>query len=180
MTTLEGWTVADSCVEGGIGWVTPSCSERAEFDVVRCQLLDAVADHARNPDVHAIVISELPPGVMNGPPHRNPKLDDEERAELWRQINDVVWKASKTIVLRRSWDRSTSSEDSDVPVYVEPLTERERQVLSMACQGASARAIGAQLYISERTVESHVARIYRKLGIRSRFELMRRAAEFGL
>ena len=180
MSTLEGWTVADSCVEGGIGWITPNCSERAEYDVVRCQLLDAVADHARNPDVHAIVISELPPGVMNGRPQRNPKLDDEERAELWRQINDVVWKASKTIVLRRSRDRSTSPEDSDVPVYVEPLTERERQVLSMACQGASARAIGAQLYITERTVESHVARIYRKLGIRSRFELMRRAAEFGL
>ncbi len=126
------------------------------------------------------MISELPPGVMNGPPQRNPILDDEGRAGLWRQINDVVWKASKTIVLRRSWDRSTSPEGSDVPVYVEPLTERERQVLSMACEGASARVIGAQLYISERTVESHVARIYRKLGIRSRFELMRRAAEFGL
>jgi DNA-binding CsgD family transcriptional regulator len=69
---------------------------------------------------------------------------------------------------------------SDLPVYVEPLTERERQVLSLACEGATSRSIGERLFISERTVESHVSNGYRKLGVHSRVELVHRAAEFGL
>jgi pimeloyl-ACP methyl ester carboxylesterase/DNA-binding CsgD family transcriptional regulator len=60
------------------------------------------------------------------------------------------------------------------------LTRREREVVSLAVHGISARSIGEQLFISERTVESHIAHAYLKLGIRSRLELVRHAAEFGL
>src|SRR5207253_7990299 len=60
------------------------------------------------------------------------------------------------------------------------LSARERQVAREVCRGASAREIGLHLHISERTVESHVASTYRKLGINSRFELMRLAPGLGL
>lgn len=68
----------------------------------------------------------------------------------------------------------------DVPAYIEPLTERVVQVLAMACRGPSAREIGHRLFIGERAVESHVSNAYRKLGIRSRIELVGLAVHFGL
>ncbi len=52
-----------------------------------------------------------------------------------------------------------------------PLTRREREVAILAAGGLPAREIGERLYVSRRTVESHLARIYGKLGIGSRAEL---------
>lgn len=54
-----------------------------------------------------------------------------------------------------------------------PLTRREREVAILAAQGLSSREVGERLYVGHRTVESHLARIYTKLGIRSRAELSR-------
>ena len=62
----------------------------------------------------------------------------------------------------------------------ESLTHREREVVHLAVRGLSAAEIGARLFISERTVETHVANAYRKLGIGSRIELLRRAVEVGI
>jgi DNA-binding CsgD family transcriptional regulator len=47
-------------------------------------------------------------------------------------------------------------------------------------QGLSAREIGERLFIGERTAEMHIANAYRKLGVASRVELVRRAVELGL
>lgn len=50
------------------------------------------------------------------------------------------------------------------------LTERERDVLQALSLGASDKAIAQQLYLSVRTVQSHLAHLYQKLGVRSRTE----------
>lgn len=60
------------------------------------------------------------------------------------------------------------------------LTAREREVVELAAGGLSAREIGAELFIGERTVEGHLARAYARLGVRSKVELARRAAELGV
>lgn len=60
------------------------------------------------------------------------------------------------------------------------LTPREREVARLAASGMSAREIGASLYIGERTVEGHLARVYARLGVRSKVELAARAAELGV
>ncbi len=51
------------------------------------------------------------------------------------------------------------------------LTDTERRVAELAATGASTRAIAAAAYISVKTVEANLTRIYRKLGVTSRAEL---------
>ena len=51
---------------------------------------------------------------------------------------------------------------------IEPLTLREREVAMLASAGRSSREIGEHLGLSTRTVDTHLARVYRKLGITGR------------
>jgi DNA-binding CsgD family transcriptional regulator len=62
----------------------------------------------------------------------------------------------------------------------ESLTAREAEVARLAAVGLSAKEIGTLLSIRRRTVEAHLLRAYGKLGVHSKFELMRRAAELDL
>lgn len=55
------------------------------------------------------------------------------------------------------------------------LTPREKQVARLLSRGYSAVYIARRLYISKRTVETHVGRIYGKLGVSTRDELIERA-----
>jgi DNA-binding CsgD family transcriptional regulator len=60
------------------------------------------------------------------------------------------------------------------------LTRREREVARLAATGMSAREIAQTLFVGERTVESHLASVYAKVGVDSKLQLVRRAAELGL
>jgi DNA-binding CsgD family transcriptional regulator len=57
------------------------------------------------------------------------------------------------------------------------LTRRELEVARLAARAYTAAEIGQALHIGERTVESHIASTYLKLGIRSRSELIRIASK---
>lgn len=59
------------------------------------------------------------------------------------------------------------------------LTRRERQVAQLAAGGYTAAQIAARLHIGVRTVETHLARSYPKLGITCKQQLVHRAAELG-
>jgi DNA-binding CsgD family transcriptional regulator len=52
-----------------------------------------------------------------------------------------------------------------------PLSGREIEVATLAAEGAANREIGEQLSLSVRTVENHLASVYRKLGLAGRDEL---------
>ena len=62
---------------------------------------------------------------------------------------------------------------------IEPLTGRELDVLRLAAQGMTNRAIGHALQISPRTVQGHLASIYGKLGVNSRTEAVTEALRRG-
>lgn len=60
------------------------------------------------------------------------------------------------------------------------LTPREHEILLMVSQGLTMQQAGRRLGISPRTVETHVAKLYRKLGVRTRVQAVARAAQLGL
>ncbi len=62
---------------------------------------------------------------------------------------------------------------------VAPLTGREREVALLAARGVASKEIAARLYLSTRTVDTHLARVYRKLGVAGREELGAALADGG-
>jgi DNA-binding NarL/FixJ family response regulator len=54
---------------------------------------------------------------------------------------------------------------------VAPLAKREADVARLVAEGLSNKQIGARLFISERTVDSHVRGILNKLGFNSRAQI---------
>jgi len=62
---------------------------------------------------------------------------------------------------------------------VEPLTDRELDVLRLAAKGYTNKSIGVQLGISDRTVQGHLAHIFAKMQATSRTEAVMRAVSLG-
>ena len=62
----------------------------------------------------------------------------------------------------------------------EPLTAREEAVLRFLAGTLSLREIGEQMYVSMNTVKSHTRAIYRKLGVSSRHDAIRRGRELAI
>ncbi len=60
------------------------------------------------------------------------------------------------------------------------LTHRESQVLNLILEGRSSKEVASLLYLSKRTVDFHLSRIYEKLDVQNRLQAARRAAELGL
>lgn len=63
---------------------------------------------------------------------------------------------------------------------IEPLTEREVEVLRLLAQGATNRQIAAHLFLAEGTVKNYVSAIFDKLGVEDRIQAALRAREMGL
>lgn len=66
------------------------------------------------------------------------------------------------------------------PDLLEPLSDRELEVLHMVAEGLSNQEIAARLYLSLRTVKFHTGNIYGKLGVTHRTEAVARARSLGL
>ena len=62
----------------------------------------------------------------------------------------------------------------------EQLSVREREVLLLAAKGLSSKEVAKQLFISERTVQTHLASIYDKLGSRNKTEALLLALKYGV
>jgi len=60
-----------------------------------------------------------------------------------------------------------------------PLSRRETEVLSLAAEGFTNAAIGGRLFISDKTVKTHLRNVYKKLSVGSRTEAVVRAKEAG-
>ncbi|MEJ2209918.1 MAG: LuxR C-terminal-related transcriptional regulator [Anaerolineae bacterium] len=77
-------------------------------------------------------------------------------------------------------DPAPAPAPAGAPPLVEPLTERELEVLRLMAAGQAHAEIAAALVISINTVKKHAAGIYGKLGVHSRTQAVVRAQELGL
>jgi len=62
----------------------------------------------------------------------------------------------------------------------EQLSVREREVLVLAAKGLSSKEVAGKLFISERTVQTHLASIYDKLGAKNKTEALLLALKYGV
>ncbi|MCA9970446.1 MAG: response regulator transcription factor [Anaerolineales bacterium] len=70
--------------------------------------------------------------------------------------------------------------ETAVSPLLDPLSDRELEILQVLAAGASNREIASRLYITEGTVKNHVSSILSKLGVRDRTQAALRARELGL
>jgi len=75
---------------------------------------------------------------------------------------------------------SNDQRSSNSQPLVEPLSERELEVLGLIAQGYSNREISEQLHLALSTVKGHNMRIFGKLGVQRRTEAVAHARELGL
>ncbi|GAA0954710.1 LuxR C-terminal-related transcriptional regulator [Actinocorallia libanotica] len=101
----------------------------------------------------------------------------EARAQLqsamdaFEQLGAAPWSARAAAELRATGVSLPDRSRADDPLAM--LTPQELQVVRLAVTGASNREIGAQLFLSPRTVASHLYKAFPKLGVSSRAELIR-------
>jgi len=78
-------------------------------------------------------------------------------------------------------EKNDSSKSYDpASKFIEPISERELEILQLIAEGLSNPEIGARLYLSLNTVKAHTRNIYGKLGVNSRTQAAARARTLGL
>ncbi|HEX6492629.1 MAG TPA: LuxR C-terminal-related transcriptional regulator, partial [Candidatus Dormibacteraeota bacterium] len=88
----------------------------------------------------------------------------------------ALWRRDRVVEALRARGRE-GLRAADAVRGAEGITVRELQVARLAAQRLTAKEIGDRLFISRRTVEAHLARVYVKLGVASKGELARRLTE---
>ena len=107
-------------------------------------------------------------------------LKDSSPQELLDAIREVYHgESSLHPTIARKLIRELS-EPPNLPPADEPLTEREVEVLRLVAQGLSNEEIGSRLFISERTVRTHVSNILGKLHLANRTQAALYALREGL
>jgi LuxR family maltose regulon positive regulatory protein len=74
----------------------------------------------------------------------------------------------------------TAPDRVGAPLIVEPLTEREQEVLRHISRMLSTAEVASEMYISTNTVKTHLKAIFRKLAAAHRGEAVRRARQLEL
>jgi DNA-binding CsgD family transcriptional regulator len=92
----------------------------------------------------------------------------QDALRVFNELGIPLWAARA----RGELDRVSAS-----PARTAQLTSSEKRVADLAAKGMTNREVAAALFISPKTVEANLARVYHKLGIRSRAELGRRIAD---
>ncbi|NRN65115.1 Helix-turn-helix transcriptional regulator [Kibdelosporangium sp. 4NS15] len=151
----------------------------------RCQaMIEDSEEHYRAAldlhDKHGGRFDQARTQLLYGEWLRRRRRRGEARAELddalagFKRLGACTWEARATSELAALGERPTLEPVADDPL--KNLTPQEVQVVRLAAAGLSNKEIGAQLFLSPRTIGHHLYRAYPKLGVTRRIEL----AQLGL
>jgi DNA-binding CsgD family transcriptional regulator len=135
----------------------------AEFD-------RALEWHAVSPNIFETARTQL----CYGEQLRRQKRRAESRVHLrsalttFESLGATAWTARARTELGLTAERTASRRGGKVL----DLTTQERHVAGLVADGGSNRDVASQLFISEKTVEYHLSSVFRKLGVRSRTQLV--------
>ncbi len=105
-------------------------------------------------------------------------LKTAEPQELVQAVHDVYH--GKSVLDAALAQKLIARLGGEEVAPLEPLSERELQVLTLVAKGLTNKAIGVQLDISDRTVQNHLANVFNKLQAESRTAAVMKAVSAGL
>lgn len=141
-----------------------------ELDAAERSCAEALAQHERLPAMaleRARTLLVLGGLRRRGRRRRAAREALEPALRTFTDLQAPLWAAQARAELDRVQPRRTAADG---------LTDAERRVARLTAEGLTNREVAATLFVSPRTVEATLARVYRKLGIGSRAELGRRMA----
>jgi DNA-binding CsgD family transcriptional regulator len=162
-------------------WVVQAPTDARRSLLARCDALLALRPPGEAFTEAADLAGSLPPfqrargELLQGEWLRRERKRTEARshlraaAELFRTLGTVRWAERAEAELRATGETARRRE----PSAFDQLTPQELQIAGLATQGLTNRDIAAQLFLSPRTIEYHLRKVFTKLGIASRTDLIR-------
>ena len=137
---------------------------------------EAIALHERGDVVFQHARTRLAYGerLRRAQRRRDARVQLRVAAEIFDRLDARPWAKRARAELRASGESMTNSGDGS-----EQLTPQELQIALLVSTGRTNAEIGRAVFLSTRTVEFHLSRAYRKLGVASRTELTRLLASAG-
>jgi LuxR family maltose regulon positive regulatory protein len=158
-------------------------------DLIAVHVLRAVALDARADAHSALAALEQAVSLARPEGYVRVFLDEGKPIETLLKIGATKWDQERSAYARKllaafyadeAGRPAPPAETGPGESLIEPLTEREIEVLYLVAAGWSNREIADKLVISIRTVKKHVENIHGKLGVRNRIEAAARARELNL
>jgi ATP/maltotriose-dependent transcriptional regulator MalT len=162
------------------GWVQHSSSVARRSVFARCRALVGDGDVRENfeealaPDAPISPFLEARTELLFGEWLRRERQRRESRrhlrraAELFRQVGTTPWEERAETELRASGETARQRD----PSTLDQLTPQELQIAGLVASGMTNRQIAEQLFLSPRTIDYHLRKIFSKLGVASRTELV--------
>jgi LuxR family maltose regulon positive regulatory protein len=145
--------------------------------VIEALALQALAHHARGDSAPAMTALERALSLAEPEGYVRVFVDEGEAMRLLLQrmkaeggrMKEYVWKLVDAF-----------AEAKEIHPSVEPLSEREREVLRLIADGLSNQEIADRLVVAVSTIKTHINNIFAKLGVQTRVQALNRARELRL
>jgi DNA-binding CsgD family transcriptional regulator len=165
-------------------WVRQAPTPTRLALLARCRALAGDGDLAEQFDAALADVADISPfehartellygeWLRRGRKRREARGHLRRAADLFRQVGTPPWEKRAEAELRATGETARRRD----PSTLDQLTPQELQIAGFVADGMTNRQIAEQLFLSPRTIDYHLRKIFSKLGIASRTELVRMGA----